>query len=36
MSFTGEETKVIFILVSINHNIGNDMDSGHCACDVLD
>ena len=27
---------VLYILVSIKPNIGNDMDQGHYACDVLD
>ena len=36
MSFPGEDAEVIYIFVSINIYIGNDMDSGHYVCYVLD
>ena len=35
MSFPNDP-KVIYILVSIKLDIGNDMDQGHYVCDVLD
>ena len=35
MSFPNDP-KVIYILVSIKFNIGNDMDQGHYVCGVLD
>ena len=35
MSFPND-TKVIYILVSIKFHIGNYMDQGHYVCDVLD
>ena len=35
MSFPNKP-KVIYVLVSIKFNIGNDMDQGHYVCDVLD
>ena len=36
MSFSGEDTEVLYILVYIKLHIGNDMDSGHYVCDLLD
>ena len=36
MYFPGEYYKVLYIIVSINLITGNDMDSGHYVCDVLD
>ena len=36
MSFPGEDTEMLYIIVSMNLHIGNDMDSGHYVCDVLD
>ena len=36
MSFPGIDNEVIDILVSIKYHIGNDMNKGHCVCDVLD
>ena len=35
MSFTGQDTEVIYILVSIKLHIGNNMDNGQYVCDVL-
>ena len=35
MSFPGKHAEVIHIIVSINLNIGNDMDKGHYVCDVV-
>ena len=35
MSFP-DNPEVLYILVSIKLNIGNDMDKGHAVCDVLD
>ena len=35
MSFP-DDPKVIYILVSIKLNISNDMDKGHCVCDIFD
>ena len=36
MSFQGKHAEVIYILVSINLHIGNNMDNDHYVCDVLD
>ena len=36
MSFSDKPPKVLYIIVSIKLNIGNDMDKGHFLCDVLD
>ena len=36
MSFPGEHTELLYILVSINIHIFIFMDSGHCVCDILD
>ena len=36
MFFTGKHAEVIYIPVSINIHIGNDMYRGHYVCDVLD
>ena len=36
MYFPGRHAEVIYILVSIKFHIGNEMDSGHYVCDVLD
>ena len=36
MSFSGKHQGVVYILVSIKLHIGNDMDSGHYVCDLLD
>ena len=36
MSFSGKNDKAVYILFSIKHNVGKDMDSGHYVCDVLD
>ena len=35
MSFT-DKPEVIYIIVCIKLNIGNDMDKGHYVCDILD
>ena len=35
MSFT-DKLEVLYIIGSIKLHIGNDMDKGHCVCDVLD
>ena len=35
MSFPGENFEVFYVLVSIKLHIGNDVDSGHYVCDVL-
>ena len=35
MSFPNDP-KVIYIILSIKLDIGNDMDQGHFVCDVLD
>ena len=36
MPFPGIDSVVLYILVSIKLHIGNDMEKGHYACDVLD
>ena len=36
MSFTDKHADVLYILVSFKLHIGNDMDSGHYVCDLLD
>ena len=36
MYFPGTNAEVLYILVSIKIRIGDDMDKGHYACDVLD
>ena len=36
MSFTDKHAEVLYIHVSINVNIGNDMNKGHYVCYVLD
>ena len=35
MSFPNN-TEVLYIIFSINLNIGNDIDKGHYVCDLLD
>ena len=35
MYFPGKHSEVLYILVSIKLNIGNDLDIGHYVCDVL-
>ena len=34
--FSDKHPEVLYIIVSVNLNIGNDMDKGHYVCDVLD
>ena len=36
MYFTGIDSEVLYILVSIKLNIGKYMDKGQFVCDVLD
>ena len=36
MSFPGSHDEVVYIMMSINMNVGNDMYSGNYICDVLD
>ena len=36
MSFPSKYSEVLFIIVSINIHIGNDMDKGQCVCYLLD
>ena len=36
MSFTDKHAEVLFVLVSINVNIGNDIYKGQYVCDILD
>ena len=36
MSFTGIDSEVLYIIVSIKLHIGKDMDKGYYVCDVLD
>ena len=36
LSFLDKHAEVVYILVFINLNIGNDMDSCHYVCGVLD
>ena len=36
MSFPSKHSEVVYIIVSIKLHIGEDMDSGHYVCDVLD
>ena len=35
MSFPGIDSEVLYIIVSIQINIGKDMDKGHYICDVI-
>ena len=35
MSFPDKQPEVLYIIVSINLHIGNDMDKCHYVCDVL-
>ena len=35
MFFPDRHPEVLYILVSIKLHIGNDIDMGHCVCDVL-
>ena len=36
MSFPGEYAEALYVIVSIKLHIGNDMDSGHYLCNVLE
>ena len=35
MSFSDSDDEVVYIIVSINISVGQDMDSGHYYCNVL-